>query len=118
MTKQWIKLLLLCAGTLALTANAQALDSDGDGIINTADLDDDNDGILDKQECSSKVVVFLEDFNGYVNQTTPVAPLSNPNEETEIPYQKVIPGSVSSSGWYAVVAIVEKNCFLKRKTSL
>ncbi len=100
--KQWIKLLLLCSGTLALTANALALDSDGDGIVNTTDLDDDNDGILDAQECSSKVVVFLEDFNGYVSQTTSVAPLSNPNEETEIPYQEVIPGAVPPSGWYAV----------------
>ncbi len=100
--KKWIRLLLLCAGALTLTANAQAVDSDGDGIVNTADLDDDNDGILDTQECSSKVVVFLEDFNGYVSQATPVAPLSNPDEETEIPYQEVISGSVPPSGWYAV----------------
>ncbi len=49
--KQWLRLLLLCVGALTLTANAQAVvDSDGDGIADTADLDDDNDGILDINE--------------------------------------------------------------------
>jgi gliding motility-associated-like protein len=40
------------------------IDSDGDGIFDTADLDDDNDGITDSDECSQSGNVQLGVING------------------------------------------------------
>ncbi len=87
--------------TSGIPVFASPNDFDEDGVENDVDLDDDNDGILDLDECVGETI-FLEDFSGYVDQATPIAELSNPNEETEILFQADTSGQVPPAGWYAV----------------
>jgi len=47
-----------------LVANADQLDSDGDGIGNACDLDNDNDGIIDTLEITNGTDPFNEDTDG------------------------------------------------------
>ncbi len=60
-----------CATAISAAATLQVYpDSDGDGILDNADLDDDNDGIFDTDECTASVLWVTDGIPSSPEQNT------------------------------------------------
>jgi len=85
------------------------VDTDGDGVFDSADLDDDNDGILDTDECFISVLNqngSFEDCTGSFNLgTAPCAPWANgPGSMDVLLPNKPTIAQGGGSGWTAGAA--------------
>ena len=76
---EWLKrsplIILTCLLSLAFSAGqVYALDSDGDGILDSIDLDDDNDGVLDVNEMAIPDPIAV---NTWINQIGGITAVGN-----------------------------------------